>query len=158
MIEPEIGARHTRADRNACECNQRLARFLAAGARTAERTGVSSSIASSPRNTARRNTTERESLPTTKMSLLLRNAGINESARCKRDLGNRRVTMLESAIGSFLRAMSHARLVTRARSFARVQRAFVLTVMSRRCAYAADPSSADNTTPQGKRALIVCSM
>lgn len=82
---------------------QRFVRFFAGAREAVARIGVSSSIASNPRSTASRSTTERESLPTTKMSLLLRRAGIKLSARWSSDLGKRSVTMLESAIGPFLR-------------------------------------------------------
>jgi hypothetical protein len=45
---------------------------------------------------------------------LLRSMGISASARWSNDFGKRRVTMLESAIGSFLRGFVRARLVPRA--------------------------------------------
>jgi len=58
-----------------------LPRFLAAFAGGFAGVGALVSMASSPRNTAKRNTTERDSLPTTKMSPLLRNVGMSASAR-----------------------------------------------------------------------------
>jgi hypothetical protein len=42
---------------------------------------------------------------------LLRSIGMSASARWSSDFGKRRVTMLESAIGSFLRGGVHARLL-----------------------------------------------
>jgi hypothetical protein len=94
-------------DRNRIDVAAHLLRFLAAFAGAF---GELVSMASRPRSTANRKTTERDKRPTTKMSLLLRSVGMSASARCKSDLGRRRVTMLESAIGSFLRDFVRAKL------------------------------------------------
>jgi hypothetical protein len=142
----------------------RFARFFAGVREPVVRIGVSAASASSPRSTARRSTTERESLPTTKMSLLLRSAGIKLSARWSNDFGKRSVTMLESAIGPFLRDVVSYDIANRVLSRRLRGRAFasgwvaILVIDASALPSRRRAKPADNTTMKGKRALIVCSM
>jgi hypothetical protein len=118
--------------------------------------GTVSSIVSRPRSTANRNTTERDSRPTTKMSLLLRSVGMSASARCRSDLGKRRVTMLESAIGSFLRNTVHAKLVTCLFGESRTRGAALPSGTKRDCSSPPPQAVVDIITLLFKRALFVC--